>query len=127
MSQTATTSASLCWRKASSTWSPRLPRPMKPRRTRSLAPSTREAARAVPSPARVDVVKSRRVSLLMTDLRKVVASGGSIRKGSPQRSAVAVLLFLALGHAEVELPPLQVHAHHLHRHPVPQAVTAAAA
>src|SRR5664279_588345 len=46
MSQTATTSASFCLRKASSTWSPRLPRPMKPRRTRSLAPITRKEERA---------------------------------------------------------------------------------
>src|ERR1019366_8826837 len=46
MSQTATTSASLCWRKASSTWSPRLPRPMNPSRTRSLAPRTRKEERA---------------------------------------------------------------------------------
>src|SRR5438128_1872739 len=53
MSQTATTSASLCSRKASSTWSPRLPRPMKPRRMRSLAPRTRRALRAVPRPAKV--------------------------------------------------------------------------
>src|SRR5262245_50975465 len=39
---------------------------MNPRRTRSFAPSTREALRAVPSPASAAVVvKPRRVSLLM--------------------------------------------------------------
>src|ERR1017187_2252470 len=62
MSQIATTSASLCLRKASSTWSPRLPTPMKPRRTRSLAPSTRkdESAAVALTAARVRV-NSRRV------------------------------------------------------------------
>src|ERR1035441_5281461 len=62
MSQTATTSASLCLRKASSTWSPRLPRPMKPSRTRSLAPSTRKDESAAVAPTAASVrVNSRRV------------------------------------------------------------------
>ena len=65
MSQMATTSASLCARKASSTWSPRLPRPMKPRRTRSLAPATRRAPRAVATPAAAVAWNFRRVMGVM--------------------------------------------------------------
>src|SRR5687767_7777508 len=80
MSQIATTCASLCFRKASSTWSPRFPTPMKPRRTRSLAPSTLAGASvvAIPAPAAA-FVNSRRVSLLIafsslpTDLRRQLA------------------------------------------------------
>src|SRR5262245_13158790 len=68
MSHRATTWQSLCCRKASSTWSPRLPSPMNPSRTRSPAPRTREALRAVVSEAAARVAyfpKSLRVSLLM--------------------------------------------------------------
>src|ERR1044071_5418755 len=46
------TSQSACFKKASRTWSPRLPRPINPNRTRSLAPRTRSAANAVVAPAR---------------------------------------------------------------------------
>src|SRR5688572_8039862 len=65
MSQIAVTCASLCFRKASSTWSPRFPTPMKPRRTRSFAPSTLAGASVVASPAPAAIVNSRRVSLLI--------------------------------------------------------------
>src|ERR1035437_1658120 len=62
MSQTATTSASLCLRKASRTWSPRLPTPIKPSRTRSLAPRTRkDRSAAVVLRAASVWVNSRRV------------------------------------------------------------------
>src|SRR5262249_53036292 len=50
--------------------SPRLPRPMKPRRTRSLAPRTRPALRAVARPAAAAVlVKLLRVIRLIKALR----------------------------------------------------------
>src|SRR5262245_10732055 len=65
MSQTATTSASLWGRNASRTWSPRLPRPMKPSRTRSLAPRTFPAPTAV-RPAIVEAtVNWRRLTFLI--------------------------------------------------------------
>src|SRR5919107_556944 len=66
MSQTATISASLCARNASSTWSPRLPTPMKPTRTRSLAPRMRVAPSAVPTQAAAAVLPNvRRVTVVM--------------------------------------------------------------
>src|SRR5688500_12726286 len=68
MSDTATTCASSCARNALSTWSPRLPTPMKPRRTRLLGAVVCAVAcaglkpAAAPTPiAAAALVKSRRV------------------------------------------------------------------
>src|SRR5436190_14056272 len=54
--------ASDCCKNASSTWSPRLPKPIQPNRTRSLALAARAAPSAVVAPAKTRVfVNSRRV------------------------------------------------------------------
>src|SRR5438477_8336535 len=65
------TSRSLWARKASSNWSPRLPTPMNPTPTRSLAPSTREypAAVRVAAVAAAALANVRRVGEGMRGLR----------------------------------------------------------
>src|SRR5688572_30093335 len=70
MSHTATTSQSLCVRNAESTWSPRLPMPTNPPRTRSFAPYTRLAESAVAVATVADLAKSRRVMRDMGSLRR---------------------------------------------------------
>src|SRR5262245_41349584 len=86
MSHTATTSASLCARKPSSTWSPRLPIAMQPRRMRSFAPSTRPLPSAVLTDAAVAIfVKSLRVSLLIV-LRSLRQGGWWLAPGESQIS-----------------------------------------
>src|SRR3974377_771746 len=77
----AVTCMSGCFRKASSTWSPRLPTPIKPNRTRSLAPEARVAPSAVAAPAKMGVFEKSRLVQGFIAMVQFVAERGQHAPG----------------------------------------------